>query len=178
MVQHLSEMIGAGVRALKIEGRMKGIHYAATAVKVYREAIDAYYADPERYVVQPHWQQELDKITSRGYCTGFYLGSPQASAQNPAPPQPPAYALAGKVIASAGRNRAHIETRNQLRVGDPVEIIKPHGPAISDRIAGIMTVEGDRVEIAQPGSRVTIDISTDCDELDLLRRAQKRHIAK
>ena len=174
MVQYLPEMIQANVRALKIEGRMKGIHYAATAVKIYREAIDAYYADPGGFVSQPHWQQELDKITSRGYCTGFYLEEPQAVAQNFSPPQPPPYALAAKVISTAGRNRAFIEVRNQLRVDDSIEIIKPNGPAISDHISGIMTVEGDRVQVAQPGSRVTLDLSTDCDALDLLRRSEKR----
>jgi putative protease len=77
MLAHLPSMIDSGVRALKIEGRMKGIHYAATAVKVYREAIDRYYADPTDFTLAPYWQSELDKITSRGYCTGFYLNDPQ-----------------------------------------------------------------------------------------------------
>jgi putative protease len=174
MVGYLPQMIAANIRALKIEGRMKGIHYAATAVKVYREAIDAYYADPDGYAALPHWQQELDKITSRGYGTGFYFDKPGAGAQNYSPPAPPAYVLAAKVIAPAGRNRAHIDVRNQLRVGESIQIIKPFGPVISDRINGIMSVDGDRVEIAQPGSRVTLDLSTDCDALDLLRRSEKR----
>jgi U32 family peptidase len=170
MVQHLPAMMGANIRALKIEGRMKGIHYAATAVKVYREAIDAYYADPKGYASQPHWQLELDKITSRGYCTGFYLETPQPDVQNITPPQPPTYALAAKVLASSGRRRAHIEVRNQLRIGDAVEIIKPHGPAISDQIKAITNIDGDRIEIAQPGSRVTVNVSVDCEKFDLLRR--------
>lgn len=178
MVRHLPKMIEANIRSLKIEGRMKGIHYAATTVKVYREAIDTYYADPEGYAVKPHWQQELDKITSRGYCTGFYLEYPQADAQSLTSPQPPSYALAAKVLASAGRRRAHIEVRNQLRVGDAVEIIKPHGPAICDHIKAIMNIEGDPVEIAQPGTRATIDLSLDCERLDLLRRAEKRRVAE
>lgn len=170
MIQHLPAMMDANIRALKIEGRMKGIHYAATAVKVYREAIDAYDADPKGYAPPPHWQIELDKITSRGYCTGFYLDAPQPDAQNIAPPQPPTYALAAKVLASSGRRRAHIEVRNQLRIGDAIEIIKPHGPAISDHIKAIMNNDGDRIEIGQPGSRVTIDLSVDCEKFDLLRR--------
>jgi putative protease len=173
MLQYLPEMMDANIKSLKIEGRMKGIHYAATAVKVYREAIDTYYADPKGYVPQPHWQIELDKITSRGYCTGFYLKYPQSDAQNITLPQPPTFALAAKVLASAGHRRAHIEVRNQLRIGDVIEIIKPHGPALTDHIKAIMNTNGDRIEIAQPGSRVTIDLSVDCEKFDLLRRKMK-----
>jgi U32 family peptidase len=169
MVAHLPQMIDANIRALKIEGRMKGIHYVATAVKIYREAIDAYYADPNRFSVAPHWMQELNKITSRGYGTGFYLNMPSRSSNNYAPPSPPTFALAAKVLSSAGRNRAHIEVRNQIRRHDPVEIVKPCGPAIADRISHLMDIEGQQIELAQPGSRVTVTLSNDCDRFDLLR---------
>lgn len=169
MVEHLPRMIDAGIRALKIEGRMKGIHYVATAVKIYREAIDAYYEDPEDFAVRPHWQIELDKITSRGYGTGFYMAAPSRDSQNEAPPQPPAYALAAKVLSSAGRNRAHIEVRNQIRRGTPVEIIQSSGPALSDQVESIMDIEGRQIDLAQPGSRVTVTLSNDCDRFDLLR---------
>lgn len=173
MIQYLPEMADANISALKIEGRMKGIHYAATAVKVYREAIDAYFSDPKEYMPQPHWQIELDKITSRGYCTGFYMEPPESEAQNITQPKPPTYALAAKVLASAGRRRAHIEARNQLRIGDAVEVIKPHGPALADHIKAIMNIDGETIEVAQPGSRVTIDLSKECDKFDLLRRKVK-----
>jgi putative protease len=161
--------VAANIGALKIEGRMKGIHYAATAVKVYREAIDSYLSDPQDYEVRPYWQDELDKITSRGYCTGFYLGAPEESAQRYATPQPPDFALAAKVLASGGRRRAHIEVRNQLRLNDPVEIVKPLGPPIPDRIRAIMDMDGQPTDVAQPGSRVTVDLAVDCERLDLLR---------
>lgn len=174
MVEYLPQMIDANIRALKIEGRMKGIHYVATAVKVYREAIDAYYADPKGFSVAPHWILEVNKITSRGYGTGFYLEKPSRSSHNYAPPKPPTFALAAKVLSSAGRNRAHIEVRNQIRRHDPVEIIKPGGPAIADRITGIMDIGGRQIEVAQPGSRVTVILSNDCDRFDLLRCRKKR----
>jgi U32 family peptidase len=169
MLAHLPQMIDANIRALKIEGRMKGIHYVATAVKTYRQAIDAYYADPQHFCVAPHWMQELNKITSRGYGTGFYLEMPSRSSHNYAPPAPPTFALAAKVLSSAGRHRAHVEVRNQIRRHDSLEIIKPGGPAIADRITHLMDVEGRPIELAQPGSRVTVSLSNDCDRFDLLR---------
>ncbi len=169
MVAYLPQMIEANIRSLKIEGRMKGIHYVATAVKIYREAIDAYYDAPEGFGVRPHWLEELDKITSRGYGTGFYINDQSHSSQSDAPPQPPTYALAAKVLSTAGTNRAHVEVRNQIRLDGPVEIIKPRGPAISDKIGSIMNIEGQQVEVAQPGSRVTVGLANDCDRFDLLR---------
>jgi U32 family peptidase len=169
MLGHLPAMIGSGVRALKIEGRMKGIHYAATAVKVYREALDSYYSDPDGYVPQAYWLTELNKITSRGYCTGFYLADSNEAAPSFAVSQPPTHALAGKVLASAGRQRACIEVRNQIRQGDSIEILKPSGPAIPDRIRSITDNEGQPVTIAHPATRVTVELNTDCHKFDLLR---------
>jgi len=73
MIEHMPAMIESGVSALKIEGRMKGINYLASVVKVYREAIDRYFQDPEGYSARPEWLIELAKISNRGYCTGFSL---------------------------------------------------------------------------------------------------------
>jgi putative protease len=169
MLEHLPAMIGSGVRALKIEGRMKGIHYAATAVKVYREAIDSYYSDPDNYVPLPYWIAELNKITSRGYCTGFYLSDSSQVAPSFTLPRPPTHTLTGKVLSSAGRQKACIEVRNQIRQGDSVEILKPSGPAIPDCIRSITDNEGQPVTIAHPAARVTVELKTDCHRFDLLR---------
>ena len=170
MLDHLPEMVAANIRALKIEGRMKGIHYAATAVNVYRAALDSYHADPVNYAVQPHWSAELGKITSRGYSTGFYLDQPAAIRPNWRPPQPPLYTLAGKVLAPAGRHRAHIEVRNRLQTGDRVEIIRPGLAPLADKLRQVIDIQGQPVDVAQPGSRVTIHLATDCQRFDILRR--------
>ncbi|MCP4746037.1 MAG: U32 family peptidase [Desulfobacteraceae bacterium] len=169
MLAHLPDMIRTGVRALKIEGRMKGINYAATTVKIYREAIDRYYDNPSAYELEPYWQSELDKITSRGYCTGFYMGDPSQVApryQSAHRRQP---VFAGKVLGPAAKNKACIEVRNKIHAGQKIEIIKPRGPIVIDTINHIMDDAGNSVKIAQPGSKVTISISSDCKALDLLR---------
>jgi U32 family peptidase len=169
MLEHLPALIGSGVRALKIEGRMKGIHYAATAVKVYREAIDSYRSDPDGYTARPYWLTELNKITSRGYCTGFYLADSNQAAPGFTLSRPQPHALVGKVLSSAGRYKAYIEVRNQIRQGDSVEIIKPKGPSIPDRIRSITDNEGQPVTIVHPAARATVELTTDCQKFDLLR---------
>lgn len=172
MLAHLPAMIDAGIDALKIEGRMKGIHYAATAVKIYREAIDRFYADPTDYTPASYWQSELDKITSRGYCTGFYLNEPQQVRPNFRRPQPPAYALAAKVLSSGDRRYAQVEVRNQIRVGDMVEILTPAGPPLKDSIAGIITSDNRRTTVANPGDRVSVQLGNTVRRFDLLRRRE------
>jgi putative protease len=170
MLPHLPAMIDAGIDALKIEGRMKGIHYTATVVKVYREAIDRYHAAPLDYAAEPYWQAELDKITVRGYCTGFYFNEPDQSAPNYSAPKNGDYQLVGNVVASGRTGMAHIEVRNRIQLGDQIEVVKPKGPPISDHVIGIIDGNGDPIEKAQPGSRVAIEIRTLCERYDLLRK--------
>ncbi len=169
MIAHIPALVTSGLSALKIEGRMKTIHYAATATKIYREAIDTYYASPETYALQPYWQSELNKITGRSYCTGFYLGEANQIKPQYNAPQPSAYPLVGKVLASLDYRKADIQVRNQIRQGDKVEIIKPKGPPIKDTIRCITNSDGRPLTVAQPGSTVVVQLDTDCHHLDLLR---------
>jgi putative protease len=172
MLAHLPAMIDSGVDALKIEGRMKGIHYAATVVKIYREAIDRFYANPTDYAPASYWQFELDKITSRGYCTGFYLDQRQQIKPNYGRPQPPTYALAAKVLSPGHRRYAQVEVRNQIRLGDIVEILSPAGPPMQDSITDIVTSNGRRTDVANPGDRVSVQLSNTVRRFDLLRRKE------
>mgnify|MGYP000337972491 CR=1 FL=1 len=71
LLKYIPDLVEAGVDSLKIEGRMKSVHYAATVTKVYREAVDSYLADPEHYEVKPEWIEELEKISHRPYTEGF-----------------------------------------------------------------------------------------------------------
>lgn len=173
MVEHLPAMIKTGVRSLKIEGRMKGINYAATTVKIYREAIDRYYNDPTGYVVDDYWRTELEKVTSRGYCTGFYLDDSSQNTCHYDAPRLSAHILLGKVLAPAGGNKVFIDVRNQIRKDDAVEIVQPKGPPALDVIRQITDHQGLPLKVAQPGSRVAIQLDTVCRRFDLLRKAPR-----
>ena len=81
MIEHIPELVDAGVSALKIEGRMKSAYYAAVTANTYRMALDAYARDPSRYVFNREWMNELCSVSHRAYCTGFFFDSPRAAAQ-------------------------------------------------------------------------------------------------
>ncbi len=71
LIESIPQMMDIGVDSLKIEGRMKSIHYIATVVSVYRKVIDAYAADPDNFKINPEWLIELDKCANRDTAPAF-----------------------------------------------------------------------------------------------------------
>ncbi|MDR3012162.1 MAG: U32 family peptidase [Chitinispirillales bacterium] len=76
VIDILPDIIDSGAVSFKIEGRNKSAHYVASVVKVYRDAIDTYMANPQNYKIKDWWQKELDAIEHRPYTTGFYADDP------------------------------------------------------------------------------------------------------
>jgi U32 family peptidase len=170
MVDHIPEMIASGVSALKIEGRMKGINYVASAVKVYREAIDAYYEHPGAYSVCKRWIAELSRIGDRGYCTGFYFNEPDQLLPNyDHHRHASGVTFVGKVIGGTHPNIVHVDVRNKFYVGDVVEILTRKGPPRKDRVLKILDPNNTSVTFAKPGSVVAVTLASPCSKNDLLR---------
>jgi len=171
MIAHIPELIESGITAFKIEGRMKGINYVASAVKVYREAIDAYYQDPGAYQLKPEWVYALASISHRGYCTGFYFGDPDEITPNYVDTKAPIrHIFIGKVLERVGRQQVVINVRNKIYMGDIVEVVGPRGPAQKDEIRHMADENGEALPFAQPGSRVIVTLSADCRPNDLIRK--------
>ncbi len=80
-IEHIPALIKSGINSFKIEGRMKSAYYTAVVTNAYRMAIDAYLADPEGYEFDPLWLRELESVSHREYCTGYYLDEPIENAQ-------------------------------------------------------------------------------------------------
>ena len=174
MIRHIPDMIRAGICALKIEGRMKGINYVASAVKVYREAIDAYYENPGAYAVRTEWLDELEKISHRGYCTGFYLGDPDQIMPNYEhclySNKTADSVFAGKIVERISQQKFRVDVRNKLFSGDMVEILSPGMPLQRQPVQEIRSEEDELLPFAQPNSRVTITLRADASPNDLIRR--------
>ena len=82
MVDHIPEMVDAGINSLKVEGRMKTALYVATVARAYRNAIDMYFENPETYRENiPVYFDEITKCTNRRFTTGFYFGKPGSDSQ-------------------------------------------------------------------------------------------------
>ena len=129
LLDHLPDLIKSGVKSLKIEGRMKSVHYVATVVSVYRKAIDAYLRDPEHFSVLPEWQEELLKISHRPYTTGFFEHRPEADGQvyttSSYEQTADFVGLVNDYDAASGR--VTLEQRNNVKEGETLEILTPGG---------------------------------------------------
>jgi len=173
MIGHIPEIIESGIVSLKIEGRMRGINYLASAVKVYREAIDAYYENPEDYMTQKDWLYELETVSNRSYSTGFYFDDPHQIS--------PAYEnlrnsgqnFIGKVIGKSKKHGIKIEVRNKIFKGDTIQILGRKGPVKNDRIHAIFDDRGQSLAFAQPGSMVFVAMDNSCYPNDLIRKSDK-----
>jgi len=173
MIDHIPEMIDAGIRSLKIEGRMKGLHYLAVAVHTYRQAIDRYYDSPDTYKVSDDWRKALSGITQRGYCTGFYFDDPNQQLpdyqQNPPDGTPK---FVGKILKKTDPNHLTVGVRNKIRNGDAIDILTSNGPIESNRIVRILTEAGADTPVAQPNDTVTIETEwpSDCKLNDMIQQ--------
>ena len=127
MIRHIPDLVHAGIDSAKIEGRMKSIFYVATVVHAYRQAIDAYYEDPDNYVFREEWLEELLKASHREFTTGFYYGKPGHEEQNYRTSRyTKEYSFIGKVLSyNEETGIAKVEQRNKMNVGDHIEVFGP-----------------------------------------------------
>ncbi|MFC1855017.1 U32 family peptidase [Thermodesulfobacteriota bacterium] len=171
MIEHIPELIGAGVDSLKIEGRMKGINYVASAVLMYRKAIDAYLQDPGKYEYNPMWLEELKKISHRGYTKGFFFGDLDKSAQNySSSSYIRSYDFVGIVKGETVDGMTHVQARNKIIKGDRLEVYTKELPPKEFVLDFLQNTDGEDVEFAQPLSEVYMKFDFEVNENDLIRR--------
>ena len=131
MIDHIPDLVEAGVVSLKIEGRMKTPFYVGTVIKAYRQAIDDYFEDPAKYEQKrEYYLDEVSKASHRDYTTAFYYGRPDGNQQvytNNSYIRP--YDFIGVVQeASDAEGYAWIEQRNKFSVGEEIEVMPAKGP--------------------------------------------------
>ena len=127
MIEHIDEMIEAGIASLKIEGRVKSEYYLATVIRSYRMAIDAYYKDPENYKYDPSLLEEIKKVSHRDFTTGFFFGQANENSQvYKDNSYIRGYDFVGIVLEYDEDTKiATIEQRNRVFVGEEIEIFGP-----------------------------------------------------
>ena len=173
MVEHIPDLIDAGIDSFKIEGRMKTALYVATVARTYRKAIDDYLEDPEKYKANMDWYKaEISKCTYRQFTTGFYYGKPTDEAQiYDSNTYINEYIYLGIVYEVDGEGYAHIEQRNKFCKDDVIEIMKPDGRNIEAKVLKILDDEtGTEVDSApHPQQKLRVLLSETPDAYDILR---------
>lgn len=177
MIEHIPEMIDAGIDSFKIEGRMKTALYVATVARTYRRAIDDYMESEEKYRANMDWYlSEISKCTYRQFTTGFYFGKPDENTQiydsNTYVNEYIYLGIAGESVQTAGQACVRIEQRNKFCVGDEIEIMKPDGTNVPVKVLAMYDEQGQSVESC-PHSKQVIDVCLSVlpQEYDILRVA-------
>ena len=173
LLPYLPDVIKSGVDSLKIEGRMKSVHYAASVVKAYRMAIDSYFENPEAFAVKDEWLEELEKVSHRSYTTGFYYGKPTEKDQ--------IYTSSSYIQTSdfvglvldydEATGFATVEQRNNMKLGQEIEVFQPQLPGYRQLLGEMYNDEGEAIEVApHPQQIVKIRMEAPVEPYAILRR--------
>ena len=170
MIEHIPEMVAAGVSSFKIEGRAKSAYYTAVTVNAYRHAIDDYLSEGENFILKPWIREELEKISHREYSTGFYLGGEPGQAVHSG-----GYIRHYNQVAVCEENldktTSVITQRNKFLVGDTLDILPPDGVPFETVCLSLTNAEGEAVESApHPMERLIIKADKPIPAGSLLRK--------
>lgn len=173
MIGHLPDLIEAGVDSFKIEGRMKSVHYVASVVNAYRQAIDAYFADPAGYKLRQEWVDEIGKAANRPLNTGFFFGTPGVNEHIYEPEEKPAPYDFAAVVTSYDPDAgiATVQQRSPFRPGMQVEFIGPGGRHFTQQVGAIADSEDRPLDVARhPLQSIRMRTDMPVQPLDLMRK--------
>lgn len=176
MIEHIPEMLDAGIDSFKIEGRMKTALYVATVARTYRKAIDDYLESPEKYAANmEYYKTEIAKCTYRQFTTGFYFGKTDSESQiydnntyirN--------YTYIGTVLRITDDGLAEFEQKNKFTVGEEIEAMEFDGTNLLCKVEKIYNDKGEEMESApHPKMRLYVKLDRPVSEGMILRRCEE-----
>ena len=173
MIDHIPDMIENGVDSLKIEGRMKSIHYVSTVANCYKAAVDAYMESPEKFEeIKQDLIDEMWKVAQRELATGFYYGTPTENEQLfGARRKIPEYKFVAEVVYyDEATKTATIRQRNVINEGDQVEFYGPGFRHFDTYIQELTDAKGNRIDRAnKPMELLTIKMEQPVKPGDMVR---------
>lgn len=181
MIEHLSDLIEAGIDSFKIEGRMKTALYVATVARTYRKAIDDYMESPDKYRENMPWYlDQISDCTYRQFTTGFFYNKPSEDAQiytNNTYLKD--YTFLG-IVGDTDENGLYcIEQKNKFSVGERIEVMKPNGDNIEVTVKRIVNDDGENMESCpHPLQSLHIDLGIKLERYDVLRRKEDDKLAE
>ena len=166
MIDHVPELMEAGLDSLKLEGRAKSAYYAAIVTSAYRHAIDAAQAGEP---LDPVWRDEVEHISHRHYSTGFFYGEPGQYTENSR------YVRDWQIVAVVDScdesGKAVLSLRNKFSVGDELELVGPNVRPQPLTVADLWEEDGTPVtQVRKPQMKFTMQLPCQVPPLSLLRR--------
>ena len=176
MIEHINELIEAGVNSFKIEGRVKSSYYVATVIRSYKMAIDDYYRDSKNYKFKREWLDEIKKVSHRQFSKGFYFGDPKEEGQvyNDSS-YIRGYDFIGMILDYDEESKiATVEQRNRMFKGDTIEVFGPNRHHFSQKIGDMWNDKGEEIEVAPHAQQIIrIRMDRDVRKYDLMRKVKE-----
>lgn len=176
MIEEIDTLIQSGVYSFKIEGRVKSSYYVATVLRSYRMAIDRYYNDPENYIYDEKWLEEIKKVSHRDFTNGFYFEKPSKDAQvYTTSSYIRGYDFVGMVLDYDKDTKiATIEQRNRIFKGDTIEIFGPGVDYFTQEIKEMWDENGKEIDVApHPQQIIKIKVNKDIEQFYLMRKERE-----
>ena len=176
MIEHIPDLIDAGIDSYKIEGRMKTALYVATVARTYRKAIDDYLESPEKYQENMPWYlDQISNCTYRQFTTGFFYGKPSEETQiYDNNTYEKGYTYLGIVGPRNEDGMYRIEQRNKFSVGEVIEVMKPNGDNIEVTVKRLVDEKGQEMDSCpHPQQIFYVDLGMELEEYDILRRQEE-----
>ena len=168
MIEHLGELIEAGVSSFKIEGRTKSAYYAAVITNAYRHALDAALRGEK---LDPIWIEETEKVRHRPYSTGFFYGTP--GQHTAASSYTATYEVAAVVESCEEDGSAILTQRNKFSPGDELELLTSDGPPVAFTAGEMLDAEGNALDCARHAvMTVKMKLPRCAEPLSIVRKAR------
>ncbi|WP_018924120.1 peptidase U32 family protein [Salsuginibacillus kocurii] len=179
LIQSIPKAMDAGIDSLKVEGRMKSIHYVATVASVYRKVIDAYYEDPENFTIKKEWIEELNKCANRDTAPAFFENVPTYDEQiwDNESKKNTRYEFAGLVLDyNQDTQMVTLQQRNYFKPGDVIEFFGPEIEVFSQEVETIWDENGKEIDAARhPLQIVTFRVDRPVYPKNMMR---KDHVSR
>lgn len=171
MIDHIPELVEAGIDSFKIEGRMKTALYVATVARTYRMAIDDFFEDPEKYKANiPKYNELISQCTYRQFTTGFFFGKPDENAQIYDKNEYEKDSVYLGIVEDVQDNVIELTQKNKFKVGDTIEIMKKDGNDIPTEVLGIKDEKGNEMDSCpHPQQKIFAELSEAPDVGDILK---------
>ena len=171
----LDKVIESGVSSLKIEGRMKSVHYVASVVKVYRQAIDDLMQN-EEFRMKNEWIEELDKVAHRPYTTGFFESDGSSTEIYDTSKAKQSIIFLGIVRDfDPLTNIATVEQRGKMEIDQQIEILQPHDKNFSQVLTEMTDEEGNFIDSAPHAQQIVkIKFLQDVEKWSLIRTLKQK----
>lgn len=175
MIEHIPELVAAGVDSFKIEGRMKTALYVAVVARTYRQAVDDFFENPELYKSRiPYYREEIAKCTYRQFTTGFFFGPTTHETQiydNNTYVR--GYTYLGMVEEITEEGLAVFEQKNKFCVGEEIEVMKPSGENVPAVVKEMYNDKGEAVSSCpHPREKIQMRLDMEIEPYDIMRKKE------